>query len=746
MNKNVCVCTVNIRSLMCERRVGAENVLAPKNRQERVGYKTHDHDQTRHKNRGLCVARLPPARIPLDKSLDTRLPSNALDLLSMSSAPPPTTEMTMPNVLAELGHKLNGVANTFAIEESISTLDHVRKASFTDSCADINTKPPVLLCDNLEPSSFFLYSKQTTSSLFGADEQFKQGCPNVFSVPNLEIMGGCMMHTERCCFPVVVLHSKTEDVLLVYCPRAPIDGLEAEMYDSAFVDSTMAWEDVVLGEEAPEVKEWRREAAVATRNIGYRDIPEFMCGDKDVNTMRYGVIPYLSLRAVKNEGECKRVYSAVSRMMSILPVGENRSLYERKSEPSLVLATMLLTGDFMCPKEIEERTPTREVIEGVCSRPVITTVAFAILRFGMDTAVDHNSKFISESRHDLPWDAKQRKTFDMEADKERTMYKKAKGVKVSEVWHSTNDDESYSLPALMPKMGRPYTTRHLIDGGAAVTAGGNAVLAVVEAIAIAAFHAKDRMALINSCTNLSNMTVFSAIVMMGKKVKEGQAILVASRDKDGRLGQVRLVGNNAEKQGITQVGKHNFARLVCLCPWITTFIVDRGNVVSMLCVNDPSYIKTRNLLALNRQKLELAESISAEGGARTTVIEGLASDLRNMKESMETMKSKLKRTSEEVELLKKGYDAQVVAINQRHDSLHKLTKEMSRKIDVLITAVIEKDNGISSDVPVGKTADALPKKDEGTMSPAIKEDADPTIASLKRSLIQINKLHKRMCH
>lgn len=600
----------------------------------------------------------------------------------------------MPKVLAELGHKLNGAADSVALDEAITSLDHVRKAAFTYNSAAMDMKPPVLLADNLEPAGFFVYNEKTGYH----EESFKKGSPHLFRIPDLSVVGGLMMHTQHCCFPVVVLHSPTENVLLVYCPRAPIAALEAELYDSAFAaPDSLTWEKTVLQDEASEILQWRREAAIATRDIGHDNIPKFMCGDDDLYVTRLGVIPYLSLRAFENEGEYAMVHKAVARMMRILPIATDTKPDIWSGKP-VMMVTVFLSGDFVCPAEVKEQTPTKQDVEEVCAFPVLTHMAHAILRYGDDGASDNEGRPISECNTALPWHPEQKIKVQAETEKEVQMQKAARIVKMSDAWYPINCDDSYSLPVIMRGMNRSYITQQILDGDAVKAAGDNMVRAAIEAVALASFKAEDVDFAIESCGNVSesNMTIFTAVSKFANCLVDRQAIMIASRDQDGRFGQVRLIGST---DSIAQVNRQNFARLACLAPWVTTFIIDKGNVVSKLCVNDPVEVreygsKNSSPPPFAHQKLEIREDAS-----RQTV---------------------------------RAADSQIAKLIEQNAKLEKTATETARKIDVLLNRVLEEPIPSSLPPPV-----ALPAQ-------FVDQEEDEVVQSFKRSLASIEMLHKRM--
>ena len=66
---------------------------------------------------------------------------------------------TFANVLCKLGSKLIGCGDATSMEDSISTLDKVRRLAIIGHEEKISKAPPLLLTDSLIPSELFLSAK-----------------------------------------------------------------------------------------------------------------------------------------------------------------------------------------------------------------------------------------------------------------------------------------------------------------------------------------------------------------------------------------------------------------------------------------------------------------------------------------------------------------------------------------------------------------------------------------------------------
>ena len=618
--------------------------------------------------------------------------------------------MTMPKILADLGHRLTGASDNLTLDEAISSLDHVRKAAFTNNIEAMSMKPPVLLCDNLEPSSFFLHNQKVVA------EEFKRGSPNLFKIKGLCVMGGCVMHTKRCIFPVVLLFSSQKNAMIIHADCAPIAALEAEMYDSAF-EKGDSWETTVLGEEASEVMQWRREASIATRNIGYHNMPQFAMNTDDMYVTRHGVVPYLSLRAVFNQGECDAVRASVNRMLRIFPPMPSTPNYAQLKHSSILLATTFTTSAVYLNKDATERVITKAELDEVCSNAVMTAVANIIIKYGDDNATDHNDDKISEVKYRLQEHHEHKSVLQSCVDIEMIHYQVAKATTTTSLWQVTNFDDAYSLPNVMRHMGRSYTTKILFDGE--VSKEDNLARAVIEAVAAAAFDNDDLsrvVATFGTSFDSSSITIPTAIGVLGKCLIDEQAIMIASRDTDGRFGQVRLVGGKLG--AVAQVGRHAFPRLACLCPWVTTVIVDK-NVVSMLLVADVDCVvdSVSFCAVLKQEKLQLREKGQAVDHG---VVDQLKKHLVDVTAELASVK---------------GLTAQLKASNDvlisDNSTLDTSVKELTRKVDVLINLALKDGDADTSTFHSIKSGDELDS------------NSDQTFMSLKRSLAVFQALHMR---
>ena len=141
--------------------------------------------------------------------------------------------LTLPNVLCRLGSKFSGAGDSVAIEEAISTLDKTRRAAVIGNENAINTRPSIIHVDSLVPSDIFLYNETNKNS-------FNPKIKNLCKVKNLKIIGGLMMQTKRCVFPVSVMYTDDQGAVILHAGSVPFAALEAEFHDSAF-DPQNTW-------------------------------------------------------------------------------------------------------------------------------------------------------------------------------------------------------------------------------------------------------------------------------------------------------------------------------------------------------------------------------------------------------------------------------------------------------------------------------------------------------------------------
>eukprot|EP00966_Prymnesium_polylepis_P209400 4850877-Prymnesium_polylepis.1 len=116
------------------------------------------------------------------------------------------------------------------------------------------------------------------------------------------------------------------------------------MHDTAFSDA-QCWKRYVFGDgEADEMMQWRKEAALESRRVGVSTLPVFMKNDSDVQTTRNGVLPFLSLRAPRDNDEYLMVCGELNEMLRVLPRCPTNLLTVCEGCKNVQMATVLQTG------------------------------------------------------------------------------------------------------------------------------------------------------------------------------------------------------------------------------------------------------------------------------------------------------------------------------------------------------------------------------------------------------------------
>ena len=454
---------------------------------------------------------------------------------------------TLPTVLVEIGHKLEGAAESVALEESFSALDKVRRCAFCNHNI-FERPPPMLLSDALTSSGFFVFDPPPDN------ETFFKPTKNIGSFPGFKVVGGAVLQGKLVSFPAVLLFNKAQNAMMVHASDAPIPALEAELYDSSF-DNEHPWEDLICEASSRETVGWRREAAIASVNAGLEKTPWFVVNGGSANVLRYGVGPLLSLRSASNKSEFEQVTNAVAQLMRKLSVATRDEIDKAKTSRG-VITSLLLEGlkvDDGPPLSSDELDKCAEI----CKRAVLTWVACIILHGAADDAFDVNGESVSEYNTALAhrpaneslyldWSAKERAWVESVCSSNRS----------SDL--QCFRDLGYTLHAVMDGLGRPYTTVQIAD------ASDCGVARVTEAVVEALFSTCDVAAAKRLSVAADCVTLHTAISHAGSFLCDSQALLVASRDPDGRFAVVKMVGRNKR---VDRVPLDLFSRLV-LYPWV----------------------------------------------------------------------------------------------------------------------------------------------------------------------------------
>jgi len=523
--------------------------------------------------------------------------------------------LSFPSVLCNLGHQLSGAEDTLPVEDSISTLDHVRVAAFTNNIDRISCKPPVLQCDSMVPGSLFMYNESN-------EKRILKGNRNINDIPGLHVVGGAIMHTRTSRFAVSLLYSQKSKTIVVHAGGVPLAALEAELYDSAF-GTDESWESYIMGGDKQEFVKWRKEAATDVRTSGLCNTPRYLLGKEHYHALRHGVTALLSLRAADNECEWSLVSQRLVSDLAVLPSGES-GLIAQAEHHSSVATVFLARSDYELPvlREAIVR-PTEERLqkaEEMLERGMLTWLAYVVLRNARDEAVDQQDEMVSEFPSGIRWKSSHKTILDRSMSSEVAHRIKTKTIKLTEL--EEYDESGFTLPSVMHGMNRFYTTKSIC---AINTDCGKTVM---ESVAMEVFSAADSKHVIEGASTQCspNITPHSAICVLGKCLTESQAILLVSREPDGRIVNAKIVGHDIV---VPHVNKDAMRRII-LFPWVTVVIVDNDRV-SILLVRDPHNDAAHG--CFSRQSLCLRESAKPCVGNKPGVAE-LKGEMNLMREKM----------------------------------------------------------------------------------------------------------------
>jgi hypothetical protein len=612
----------------------------------------------------------------------------------------PQPRLTLPDVLCKLGRQLVGAEECIAVEEAISPLDKVRLAAFTGNVDSISCQPPLLGTDSMIPGELFLYSDSCQARIL-------RGPHNMHEVRGLHVVGGAMMQTKTCKFPVSILYSDIKGGLVLHAGDVPIAKLEAEFYDSAFCESD-AWAEYVMGSEANEFAQWRREAATGARSAGLGGTPQHLVGEDCYRVVRPGVTPFLSLRAPENEAEFTTVRDRLVDDLAVLPKG-TRDLMKTYSQHKSIVMAFVGSSDSRLPRKdeiveppMDERFQSANTL--LDNNPVLSWIASIILHCACDDAFDQQGEPIGEYYSGLKYKSTNERAVDSAKSDETSYLVRARNNKCTDIDNrEVSDAEPFTLTAVMKDLNRSYATKSVCD----LT--GTESKVVMETVARAIFDADDAKLVADSCASncTSNMTPVTAVSVLGKCLVDHQALAIVTRDPDGRISNAKLVGFQTV---VPRLHKDSLARLL-LFPWVTVLFVDKERV-SVLLVKDPEHVQSA---AFNREPLRLRESAKPRGAAGDATLQRTVEELK-----------------QEVASLKTENTAAITAI-----------KDFEKKLNFLVEkkAVEQVDDPPPRPAPCVAPPPALPV----VQAPPTAEDSD-VVKSLKRTLATLTSFAaKRPC-
>lgn len=536
--------------------------------------------------------------------------------------------LTLPTVLCDLGRCLSGADECPAVDEAITALDKVRLASLVGNHAALSTKPPLMGTDSMLPGDFFLYSDECAARI-------QSGAHNVHSVRGMHIVGGAMMHTTTVTFPVSVMVSNADGVLLLHSGDTPIAKLEAEFYDAAFNEND-DWASHVLDQlPAQEAAEWRREAAVGVRRAGLRGTPAHLLGEASYRLLRHGVTPFLSLRAPENESEFSAVKNRLIEDLAVLPRG-GRDLMKASLRHMAIRIGFVGSSDMQLPRNadivvpgLDERWSSADSI--LATQPVLTWIASIILHNACDDTFETKSESVCEVGTGMRYKDSNQKPIDDATSIEMSFLERARRVTTTEIDKRESDHSGHiTLWTVMKETQRLYESKTICD----LT--GTPAAAVMEAVSCAIFDADDALLVAESCTAgcTSSITSVTALSVLGKCLVDHQAIVIITRDSEGCISNAKLVGF---ERVVVRLSRDTLSR-VLLFPWITVLLLDNDSV-SMLLLKDPEHVRCPKF---EREPLKLRNSATRRAGSvdrvSPQVVEEMRSDIAAIKKAVVSIK------------------------------------------------------------------------------------------------------------
>ena len=578
--------------------------------------------------------------------------------------------------LTRLGTKFTGAGDSVSIEEAISTLDRVRRAAVTAKEEELKkSKPPLLFTDSVNPSDLFLYANTRDSNFVKGDKKL--------NVKNLHVVGGAIYESKRCTFPVSILYSERSNAVIINSCGTPFAELELEFYDYAF-DKDKTWLKLVMDASSiEEHSQWHKEACTA-RKAGIHNTPHFLLGAESYTMVRNGVTPFMCLRAPENSSEYGLVVAAVQSDLRVFPHGSKEMMLNANKTRRVMLGFQGRTSAEMeVPREVTPPS-TKERYEKateLVSHAVLTFAANIVLKNAVDDGFDEQDQPYAEYStgivHRSSHDAVMR---EVEAE-EASFVMASKDNKVAGL--ASIRSFEFTISTVFKNTERVYATKAVCENSDAMT--------VMSAVAREIFHESDAKFVENKCAPLvsESMTTNTAISVLGKCLDDPFALIVITRDNDGRISNAKLIANDLV---ITSINIDALTRLATYT-WTQFVIIDKEKV-SVLLTRDPEYVF--NAVSFEREKFRLRDSSKREGSSRPS-------------SNMEETRPKIEELVAQVQALKSANEATLAAVN-----------EFKRKLDFIVEMKAEAD-----DPPAARP---LPQTESSSILGDIKE----TFAKLVR--------------
>ena len=561
------------------------------------------------------------------------------------------TCMSVPEALRRLAPNLSGVEVFPFAEESITLLDHVKQAACTNNVDVMCAAMPIMGTDSMEVADLCFYSKKCPLKI-------ETGVYNIHSVRGLHVVGGAMVETcTGVAFPVSVLYSDICRSLVLHAGGAPIAQLEAEFGCAAFKE-TDVWTDYVMGSEcSKEFQEKRREAVLQARTAGLRETPSHLIGCGEYTLVRHGITPFLSLRTPKNASELQEVEERLVMDMATVPMGTRAFMQTSYHSRENISMTFVASSSLELPhkKEIpscDVDTRRQHAKSIIGNQTVVAHIAAIVMHCARDymyesDGCEENNQNISN----LTYHRCNQEPIDSLCRTERRwmetlMFSKPTPLKVGIVGV---DNGSTTLASIIEGMNLSYTTK-IVCQASQNTRAGTAISAVADAV----FDPDDAKLITQLCDDICTpaTTSASALTALGKCLVDHQALLVLTRNADGRINHSKLVGHGVYNEDLN---KDSLSRLL-LFPWITVVLMDK-DCVSVLLTK--SHVHT-NEPALDREPLLLrpaAKSHSKMGdSALKNALELLGVEVTQLSSSSSTTLTALDNCQKDLQDCKRKLD------------------------------------------------------------------------------------------
>ena len=597
----------------------------------------------------------------------------------------------LSDALLSLGAKLPGANDSIAVEEAVTSLDCVRRASFIGDKALKDKRPCVFSREALIPSSAFMYSSKNIH------EVHKKGPACLNKLGDCRLYGGVVVETKRLTFAAAVVHSneRGEDSIIMIAPGVDVAALEGEWHDDAHVKDS--WESHVLREEAAEFSAMRVEGERATRNNGVDMTPSVLLNSKSVMTSRYGVHPFLSVRTFRNKSERAMVEKVVADVLKVVKPAEYCLSIMIEKMRAVLLCTLFQSDYTSAAPEVvipEKRWRNDHAVRLV-GRPVITALAMITLQCVSDDTRDENGDLLSEFEFGVVRHRGNDAVVRSVEELERRHISDASSIEGTML--KVHEESMFNIADAMSNLGRPYDTECVYASDEPN------VTDCIEAVARTLFVSEDVAKVMEYIRGKGKgLSTKSSLSLLGKCLNERQVIVLATREKDGRVSNCGYFGRDKSNECI---GIFAFKTLV-LRPWATLLILSDGQV-HRLNTREPE--STPEDLRLPRETLAF--------GFETAKLSSFTEYTAKITELENSIKD----------------------ISAENRSLKNTLKDLVRKVDLLVEKKLDNDD---TETP---TAPPAPPGDDAVLTAKRDSAEEAATVGLKRARMVLESAAKREC-